>query len=81
MSGEEQSGEAAARATPEQPPVLPVSETAAEANPSKTEQMQVAEDESRGGITDLWGFSEKIDNWQVSSMPEDKQYFAVEVCV
>ena len=30
-------------------------------------------------VRNLWGLSEKIDTWQVSSLPEQKQYFALDV--
>lgn len=31
------------------------------------------------GASELWGLSEEIDKWQVSSMPEERQYFAMDV--
>lgn len=31
------------------------------------------------GVSDLWGLDEEIDKWQVSAMPEEKQYFSMDV--
>lgn len=31
------------------------------------------------GVSDLWGLDEQIDKWQVSAMPEEKQYFSMDV--
>ena len=31
------------------------------------------------GVSDLWGLDEQIDKWQVSTMPEEKHYFSMDV--
>lgn len=44
-----------------------------------TEEIALGSAEASGGVSNLWGLSEKLDSWQVSSLPQDKVYFALQV--
>ncbi len=76
----------------EQPPVLPVNSSFTEqpgatttatsgATATGTAHAQKREGQRppEPGASELWGLSEEIDKWQVSSMPEERQYFAMDV--
>lgn len=43
-----------------------------------TEEIALGSAEASGGVSNLWGLSEKLDSWQVSSLPQDKVYFALQ---
>lgn len=45
----------------------------------KTEEVSLGAAEASSGVTNLWGLSEKLDSWQVSSLPQEKVYFALQV--
>jgi len=73
--GEE--GESAGQDTSREPPVLPVDGT--DTGPSEGAAQGQPQDVRAGGASELWGLSEKIDAWQVSSIPQEKTYFALDV--
>ena len=44
-----------------------------------TEEISLGSAEVSGNASNLWGLSDKLDSWQVSSQPQDKVYFALQV--
>ena len=65
-----------------EPPVLPMSSLQQEREQEDTQTTtdSTAHAQGEGGkASGLWGLTEKIDAWQVSSLPETKQYFSMDV--
>ena len=75
--GEER--ESAGQDTSKEPPVMPVDTTGPSPGEGAAQGQPQTDDVRVAGASELWGLSEKIDAWQVSSVPQEKTYFALDV--